>query len=115
MAIEKLERQKENISTKLQQTEKDLQLALKAEQQAHEEDIERLTKEKVTRAAHSIFFFYRNVKHIFHQAFVVPLGQIMQYILRWEHFKYFFSPTKILFFQKRICIIKKHDSKSASF
>ena len=45
--IEKLERQKENIGQKLAQTEKDLQLALKQEQQAHEEDIDRLTKEKV--------------------------------------------------------------------
>lgn len=46
--IEKLERQKENLAQKLAQTEKDLQLALKQEQQAHEEDIDRLTKEKVT-------------------------------------------------------------------
>ena len=45
--VEKLERAKENTSTKLMQTEKDLQLALKAEQQAHEEDNERMTKERV--------------------------------------------------------------------
>ncbi len=45
--VEKLERQKENLAMKLAQTEKDLQLALKQEQQAHEEDIDRLTKEKV--------------------------------------------------------------------
>lgn len=48
METEKLERQKDNVSGKLLQTEKDLQLALKAEQQAHEEDIERLSKEKVS-------------------------------------------------------------------
>ena len=45
--IEKLERQKENLNIKLAQTEKDLQLALKQEQQAHEEDLDRLTKDKV--------------------------------------------------------------------
>ena len=45
--MEKLDKQKENILNKLAQVEKDLQLALKQEQQAHEEDIERLSKEKV--------------------------------------------------------------------
>ena len=47
METDKLERQKENLSTKLQQTEKDLQLSLKAEQHSHEEDNERLATEKV--------------------------------------------------------------------
>ena len=47
IANEKQERAKENLAQKLAQTEKDLQLALKQEQQAHEEDCERLTKEKV--------------------------------------------------------------------
>ena len=46
--VEKLERAKESTSSKLLQTEKDLQLALKAEQQAHEEDLERMTKERVS-------------------------------------------------------------------
>ena len=47
LAIQRLERQKENLQQKLSQTEKDLQLALKQEQQAHEEDVERLSKERV--------------------------------------------------------------------
>ena len=47
LSVEKLEKQKDNLNTKLAQTEKDLQLALRQEQQAHEEDIERLSKEKV--------------------------------------------------------------------
>ena len=47
LEVEKLDKQKENILNKLAQVEKDLQLALKQEQQAHEEDIERLSKEKV--------------------------------------------------------------------
>ena len=49
--VEKLERAKENTNTKLLQTEKDLQLTLKAEQQAHEEDNERMSKEKVNSIA----------------------------------------------------------------
>ena len=58
--IEKLERQKENLAQKLAQTEKDLQLALKQEQQAHEEDIDRLTKEKVNYYQHPrISHFFR--------------------------------------------------------
>ena len=44
---EKLGRQKESLNAKMLQTEKDLQLALKAEQQSHEEDLERMNKEKV--------------------------------------------------------------------
>ncbi len=44
---EKLQRQKEGLNAKMLQTEKDLQLALKAEQQSHEEDLERMNKEKV--------------------------------------------------------------------
>ena len=47
VAVEKLERAKDAVSQKLAQTEKDLQLALKQEQQAHEEDIERMSREKV--------------------------------------------------------------------
>lgn len=47
LEVEKLDKQKDNILNKLAQVEKDLQLALKQEQQAHEEDIERLSKEKV--------------------------------------------------------------------
>ena len=46
-ACHKLESQKEAISQKLAATEKDFQLALKQEKQAHEEDIERLSREKV--------------------------------------------------------------------
>ena len=45
--VEKLERAKDALNNKLQQTEKDLQLSLKQEQQAHEEDVERLCCEKV--------------------------------------------------------------------
>ena len=35
-------------------------------------------------------YYSRKVKPIFHQAFLVALGQVTQSILRWEHFKYFF-------------------------
>lgn len=45
---QKTERQKENLLTKLAQLEKDMQLQLKTEQNAHEEDVERLTKERVS-------------------------------------------------------------------
>ena len=45
--LEKLSRDRDNINARLQQTEKDLQMALKGEQQSHEEDIDRLTREKV--------------------------------------------------------------------
>jgi Flp pilus assembly protein CpaB len=45
--IEKQERQKEGLAHKMGQMEKDLQLALKQEQQAHDEDNERLKREKV--------------------------------------------------------------------
>ena len=44
---ERQERQKENLVHKMNQMEKDLQLALKQEQQAHDEDNERLKREKV--------------------------------------------------------------------
>lgn len=46
MAIEKQERLRESLAQKLAQTEKDLHLALKQEQQAHEEDVERISREK---------------------------------------------------------------------
>ena len=49
LSTEKTDRQRESLNLKLQQTEKDLQLALKQEQQAHEEDVERITKEKVRK------------------------------------------------------------------
>ena len=45
---EKADRMRDVLQQKLAGTEKDLQLALKQEQQAHEEDLERLTKEKVS-------------------------------------------------------------------
>jgi hypothetical protein len=45
--VEKLEHQKENLNMRLLQTEKDLKMALKQEQQAHEEDLERVQREKV--------------------------------------------------------------------
>ncbi len=44
---DKQERAKDGLNTKLMQTEKDLQLALRQEQQSHEEDVERISKEKV--------------------------------------------------------------------
>ena len=50
LECEKLDKQKDNLMNKLAQVEKDLQLALKQEQQAHEEDIERLSKEKVRKS-----------------------------------------------------------------
>ena len=48
MAVQKLERAKENVAMKLLSTEKDLQLSLKQEQQSHEEDCERLIRERVS-------------------------------------------------------------------
>ncbi len=45
--VEKVERARDSVTNKLQQTEKDLQVALRAEQQAHEEDVERVKVEKV--------------------------------------------------------------------
>lgn len=47
--MERLERQKEALNTRLLQMEKDLQLALAQEKQAHEEDVERLSREKVNK------------------------------------------------------------------
>lgn len=44
LEVEKLDKQRENLSTKLAQVERDLQVALRQEQQAHEEDVDRLTK-----------------------------------------------------------------------
>ena len=44
-----------------------------------------------------------NIKPIFHQAFLVVLGQITQYILCWEHFRIFFSPTNITFLKCVTC------------
>ena len=46
--IEKLSHKNDGINQKLAQTEKDMTLALKAESQAHEEDVERLTRERVS-------------------------------------------------------------------
>lgn len=46
-AIEKLERQKESIIVQAMQVEKDLQLRIQQEKNAHEEDIERMSREQV--------------------------------------------------------------------
>ena len=46
-AIDKLERQKENVQQKMQQMEKDLQFTIQQEKHTHEEDVERLTRERV--------------------------------------------------------------------
>ena len=56
---------------------------------------------KVTKLSLSIYSTRR---------FVVALGQVTQYILRWEHFKYFSHPPpkKIL---KRIGIIMNRKPK----
>ena len=45
--MERLSHKNDGICQKLAQTEKDLTLALKQEAQAHEEDIERLIRERV--------------------------------------------------------------------
>ncbi len=47
MEVEKVERSKENANSKFLQAEKDLQMTIKAEQQSHEDDVERLAKEMV--------------------------------------------------------------------
>lgn len=43
---EKLARQRDQVSARLLQTEKDLKLALQQEQEAHQDDLDRLTREK---------------------------------------------------------------------
>ena len=44
---DKLEKTRDGLSERLQTTENELQTALKAEKTAHEEDVERLSREKV--------------------------------------------------------------------
>lgn len=45
--LEKFERIKEDLQRRLAQLERDMQLALTQEKQAHEDDVERLVKERV--------------------------------------------------------------------
>lgn len=45
--IEKAEHQKDELNKRLAQLERDMQMALTQGKQTHEEDVERLTKEKV--------------------------------------------------------------------
>ena len=52
---ERLERQKELLNSRLQQLEKDLQVALRQEQQSHEEDVDRLNREKVIATLNTFF------------------------------------------------------------
>jgi hypothetical protein len=49
-AVEKLERQKESVIQRAMQVEKDLQLRIQQERNAHDEDVERLTREQVSNA-----------------------------------------------------------------
>lgn len=46
--VEKFEKTRDGLSSQLQTTEKELRVALQNEKTAHEEDVERLTGEKVT-------------------------------------------------------------------
>ena len=46
--------------------------------------------------------------------FLVALGQIMQNILRWDHFVRFFTNENIILL-KNVCITIKQDPKSTSF
>ena len=46
--LDRAEHQKEALSSRLQQMERDLQMALAQEKQAHEEDVERLSRERVS-------------------------------------------------------------------
>jgi len=45
--VDKFEKTREGLSSRLQSTESELQTALQNEKTAHEEDVERLTREKV--------------------------------------------------------------------
>lgn len=51
--IEKLERQKESLVQRAIQTEKELQLRIQQEKNTHEEDVERMTRDRVNQ----ILFF----------------------------------------------------------
>jgi hypothetical protein len=51
-AIEKLERQKESLVQRSMQVEKDLQLRIQQERNAHDEDTERMTREQVSYMIH---------------------------------------------------------------
>ncbi len=46
---EKLARQRDQVAARLTQTEKDLKLSLQQEQEAHQDDLDRLTREKETQ------------------------------------------------------------------
>lgn len=48
LAIEKLERQNENLKQKMQSIEKELHLIIQQKEQTHEEDVERLVRERVS-------------------------------------------------------------------
>lgn len=57
LAIEKLERQKEGLKQKMQSTEKELHLIIQQKEQTHEEDVERLVRERV-RCGHFWIFLH---------------------------------------------------------
>lgn len=48
--LERFEHQKDQLNQRLQQLERDSQMALAQEKQAHEEDVERLTTERVQQS-----------------------------------------------------------------
>ena len=50
--LEKFEHIKEDLQRRLAQLERDMQLALTQEKQAHEDDVERLVKERVSLVLH---------------------------------------------------------------
>ena len=59
---DKLEKTRDGLSERLQTTENELQTALQAEKTAHEEDVERLSREKVrfqfNFVSLELFYFY---------------------------------------------------------
>ena len=58
---EKFDFQREDLNRRLSQLERDMQMALTQEKQAHEDDVDRLTRERV-----GVFFFpfvfYQNIQ-----------------------------------------------------
>jgi hypothetical protein len=51
-AIERLERQKENLVQRSTHSEKELQLRIQQEKNAHDEDIDRMSREQVSELFH---------------------------------------------------------------
>ena len=55
--VERLSHQRDSLTQKLGQTEADMQMALKQETQAHEEDVDRLSRERVSEIRDLLIHF----------------------------------------------------------